>query len=48
MLHDDHTGISEAWRIWKAGLQGRTPNEAELLQQRNSLRKIYGPLMVSP
>jgi hypothetical protein len=48
MLAEDHYGITEAWRVWKVGLQGRTPSEAELLQQRNSLRNIYGPLMVSP
>ena len=48
MLSEDHTGITEAWRVWKAGLQGETPTEDELLQQRDSLRRIYGPLMVSP
>ena len=48
MLPEDHQGISEAWRMWKMGLQDRTPTEDELLPQRDSLRRIYGPLMVSP
>lgn len=47
MLPEDHAGISEAWRIWKVGLQGGMPSEAEILAQRDSLTRIYGALMVS-
>lgn len=48
MLSEDHAGITEAWRIWKVGLEGRIPSEAELLQQRDYLNQIYSPLMVYP
>lgn len=48
MLPEDHAGITEAWRIWKVGLKGGMPSEAEILAQRDYLSRIYWPLMVSP
>lgn len=48
MINKDHQAISQAWRVWKVGLQGRTPAEGELLAQRDSLGRMYAPLMVFP
>ena len=48
MLRGDHGGLTEAWRQWKVGLGGQAPTEEQLLAQRDSLSRMYGPLFRSP
>jgi hypothetical protein len=45
MKSADHTLVTNAWNAWHKGLNGRTPTQAEVLQQALRIDEQFGNLM---
>ncbi|WP_432990263.1 hypothetical protein [Dactylosporangium sp. CA-233914] len=44
----DRSMVTEAWRVWKVGLNGATRTQAPLMPQALDVDMRYGHLMVFP
>jgi hypothetical protein len=48
MRPGDHNLVTQAWNVWKQGLNGATPSQADIMRQALGVDRQFGHLMVFP